>query len=133
MTDIIPEFTAAVVAAINDAMPYAANIGAFSNTFQEGLPEYHDWIRDLNKPHSQQVIWQQPSSFGREYEGSPMAIALDAIRKQHVATAVLQALIAAGWRPPLEMPPVKRAGHDFPCALHRGPAGDCTEQNCRCV
>jgi hypothetical protein len=26
----------------------------------------------------------------------------------------------------------KRAGYDFPCALHKGPAGDCNEQNCRC-
>lgn len=29
--------------------------------------------------------------------------------------------------------PGKRAGHDFPCALHRGPAGDCNEHNCRCA
>lgn len=26
-----------------------------------------------------------------------------------------------------------RAGYDFPCALHRGPAGDCNERNCRCM
>lgn len=26
-----------------------------------------------------------------------------------------------------------RAGYDFPCALHRGPAGDCNEHNCRCA
>lgn len=25
-----------------------------------------------------------------------------------------------------------RAGHDFPCAIHRGPAGDCNEWNCKC-
>ena len=24
------------------------------------------------------------------------------------------------------------AGLDFPCALHKGPAGDCNETNCRC-
>lgn len=26
----------------------------------------------------------------------------------------------------------QRAGVDFPCALHKGPAGDCDETNCRC-
>jgi hypothetical protein len=25
-----------------------------------------------------------------------------------------------------------RAGHDFPCAIHKGPKGDCSERNCRC-
>lgn len=25
-----------------------------------------------------------------------------------------------------------RAGHDFPCALHKGPKGDCDPSNCRC-
>jgi hypothetical protein len=26
-----------------------------------------------------------------------------------------------------------RAGFDFPCAIHRGPAGDCNKRNCRCA
>lgn len=26
-----------------------------------------------------------------------------------------------------------RAGYDFPCALHRGPKGDCNEVNCKCL
>ena len=25
-----------------------------------------------------------------------------------------------------------RAGHDFPCCLHKGPAGNCSPWNCRC-
>lgn len=25
-----------------------------------------------------------------------------------------------------------RAGKDFPCALHRGPKGDCNANNCKC-
>jgi hypothetical protein len=25
-----------------------------------------------------------------------------------------------------------RAGYGYPCALHKGPLGDCNEQNCRC-
>jgi hypothetical protein len=26
----------------------------------------------------------------------------------------------------------KRAGYDFPCALHSGPMGECNKENCRC-
>lgn len=25
-----------------------------------------------------------------------------------------------------------RAGHDFPCALHKGPKGDCQPWTCKC-
>lgn len=26
----------------------------------------------------------------------------------------------------------KRAGYDFPCALHKGPKGPCNARNCKC-